>query len=67
MNRAPMFLVLGLAWLAGCGTLPAIRPVALPAGGQLPEEACAAVFPSGPFGVVHALEVSLPRLKKKAL
>ena len=66
-TRGGPLLLLGLAGLAGCGALPAISPVAAPTGGPSPGERCAALFPSGPFGVVHALEVSLPRLKKKVL
>ena len=57
-------LMLGLAGLAGCGTLPAIQVA--PDQVRATRDACAAVFPAGTFGVVHALEVSLPRLNKKS-
>ncbi len=56
---------LALVSLAGCGSLPVILPLAGPPGGPPPGARCAALFPTGAFSVVHALEVSLPRLKKK--
>ncbi len=66
-RRAPWLAAASLlVGLAGCGVLPVIMPAPVPAGAPAPWEECAGVFPSGKFNVVHALEVSLPRLKKKA-
>ena len=57
-GRILVALLLTLA-LSACGSLPEIRPSALPAEAAI-RERCRSFFPDGPFALTHAVEARLP-------
>ena len=52
------FLLLSLT-LAACGSLPEIRPSALPGQADI-RERCRSFFPNGPHALTHVIEARLP-------
>ncbi|OPY09426.1 MAG: hypothetical protein A4E68_00520 [Syntrophaceae bacterium PtaB.Bin095] len=57
-GRIAGFLLLSLT-LAACGSLPEIRPSALPGQADI-RELCRSFFPDGPHALTHVIEARLP-------